>query len=109
MAIIGDAAHVMSLFAGEGVNFALAVAADLAPEILSEQPNTIERFERRWMWFRSEHAAIESAANLEMFFGGGGAPAVAEMYKDMFGVWNLGNIAIEWFRFKFRSACWRWY
>ncbi|KAJ3131620.1 hypothetical protein HK100_006166 [Physocladia obscura] len=87
LTVIGDAAHVMSPFAGEGANLALADATDLANSIISalasEDPLTalksqIENFEQV-MWDRAEKAAEMSAQNLNSMFSGGSAAVIAEL------------------------------
>ncbi|KAJ3192833.1 hypothetical protein HK101_005890 [Irineochytrium annulatum] len=101
--LIGDAAHVMSPFAGEGANLALADAADLAAaltaawkrglglgNVLGEEVwKMIDKFEHQRMWSRATRAANESQSNLEVFFKGEGAAAVAKMFTEMFTVMNM--------------------
>ena len=68
--LLGDAAHLMSPFAGEGANLAMYDGADLAIE-LAEQRDTesaLGRYEER-LFPRSSKIAGLSAANLETFFG----------------------------------------
>lgn len=65
--LLGDAAHLMSPFAGEGVNQAFADAADLAEQII-RHPDELETafaaYEER-MYNRTVPIATESAQNLD--------------------------------------------
>ncbi|MBO4256161.1 FAD-dependent oxidoreductase [Streptomyces griseorubiginosus] len=68
--LVGDAAHLMSPFAGEGANLAMYDGADLASKLV-EQPDSeiaLAAYEER-LFMRSGDAASRSAQNLEMFFG----------------------------------------
>ncbi|KAI8620919.1 hypothetical protein BC830DRAFT_1096804 [Chytriomyces sp. MP71] len=98
LAIIGDAAHVMSPFAGEGANLALADAVDLANALIKVfqrqdwQENVgaaVTAFEKKLMWPRSKNAAQESHDNLNMFYGDGGAPALVQKFKEMMSWPNM--------------------
>ena len=98
VAIIGDAAHVMSPFAGEGANLALADGADLAQALVKWRKSgkkletvgaAIRNFEVKCMWGRAERAAVESAHNMNEFISGGGAQRVANLMKSAFGWRNM--------------------
>jgi 2-polyprenyl-6-methoxyphenol hydroxylase-like FAD-dependent oxidoreductase len=80
--LIGDAAHLMSPFAGEGANLAMRDGADLATAI-ADRPDDIETalavYESA-MFTRSEAAAAESALNLVACF----EPNAPEALLDAF-------------------------
>lgn len=68
--LVGDAAHLMSPFAGEGANLAMYDGADLASKLV-EQPDievALTAYEDR-LFPRSSDAVGLSAQNLEIFFG----------------------------------------
>ncbi|MET9358139.1 NAD(P)/FAD-dependent oxidoreductase [Streptomyces sp. NPDC006617] len=68
--LVGDAAHLMSPFAGEGANLAMFDGADLANKLV-EQPDievALAAYEER-LFPRSNDSAGRSAQNLKVFFG----------------------------------------
>nr|WP_269128932.1 FAD-dependent monooxygenase [Nonomuraea sp. K271] len=68
--LVGDAAHLMSPFAGENANLAMHDGADLASKLV-EQPDievALPGYEER-LFLRGSDAAGRSAKNLQIFFG----------------------------------------
>ncbi|CAM5615670.1 Flavin-dependent monooxygenase OS=Streptomyces tendae OX=1932 GN=GUR47_35690 PE=3 SV=1 [Streptomyces tendae] len=68
--LVGDAAHLMSPFAGEGANLAMYDGADLAGELVEQRDteSALTAYEER-LFPRGGDAAGRSARNLEVFFG----------------------------------------
>jgi len=89
--LLGDAAHLMSPFAGEGANLAMIDAADLARAIIDHPGDIGRAFDiyEPVMVARAAKAAAVSAANLELAFDDN-AP---QSMLDLFASYGLGAAA----------------
>lgn len=83
--LVGDAAHVMSPYAGEGANLALLDAAELAQAIVGH-PGDVEKALARYeeeMFERAARSARMSAQGLEMIFGPDPARTLAGFFSGI--------------------------
>lgn len=80
--LLGDAAHVMSPFAGEGANLAMFDGSELARSIAA-RPDNIEAALASYeadLFSRSAEAAGESAQNLDIIFAEDSPRGLLEMF-----------------------------
>jgi 2-polyprenyl-6-methoxyphenol hydroxylase-like FAD-dependent oxidoreductase len=82
--LVGDAAHLMSPFAGEGANLAMRDGAELAQAIIAH-PGDVEAALGSYeaaMFPRARAAAEKSAANLDVLFQPDGARRLADLFAS---------------------------
>lgn len=84
--LIGDAAHVMPPYAGEGVNMAMLDALVLSKFLLSEESSSvaIAKYETE-MFARMRHMTADTMTNTEMFYAPDAASRVVALFRSFGG------------------------
>ncbi len=84
--LIGDAAHVMPPYAGEGVNMALLDALVLSKLLLREKSSSdaIATYEAE-MFARMQRITADTMANTEMFYAPDAADRIVALFRSFSG------------------------
>ena len=78
--LLGDAAHLMSPFAGEGANLAMFDGAELGRFII--EAHSLEKYEAE-MCMRAKPFAVESDRNMKLFFNERSPQSVVELFENL--------------------------
>ncbi|MFJ2042837.1 FAD-dependent oxidoreductase [Paenibacillus taichungensis] len=82
--LIGDAAHLMSPFAGAGANLAMLDAAELANSIINhaDLDKAVQEYETKMFEYAAETATV-TQSNMELFFSDNAIEALCELMSEL--------------------------
>jgi 2-polyprenyl-6-methoxyphenol hydroxylase-like FAD-dependent oxidoreductase len=91
--LLGDAAHVMPPYAGEGVNMAMLDALVLSRKLASasESIQAIAAYEEE-MFNRMRHMTDDTMRNTEMFYAPDAADQVVSLFRSFAGNTSIENL-----------------
>ncbi len=96
LTLVGDAAHVMPPYAGEGVNMAMLDALLLSKRLLSEDhlSAAIAAYEAE-MFARMQHITADTMGNTEMFYAPDACDRVVALFRSFDGAETVSPAAPE--------------
>ena len=94
--LVGDAAHVMPPYAGEGVNMAMLDALLLSKLLLSEDnPSAAIAAYEAEMFARMQHITADTMVNTEMFYAPDASDRVVALFRSFDGAETVPPVAPE--------------
>jgi 2-polyprenyl-6-methoxyphenol hydroxylase-like FAD-dependent oxidoreductase len=92
--LIGDAAHVMPPYAGEGVNMAMLDALMLSRLLLNRESSSeaIAAYEAE-MFKRMQHMTADTMVNTEMFYAPDACDRVVALFRSFGGAETVLSVA----------------